>query len=1858
MGEQSAVLGLGSKIEAGTKQAFSTIADGFRQIAKAMSDSAAAMRKVGQEAPAKIFEDTAKSINKLTSGLDKQVASTKMLSKAQVEGRAVVEAGAAAQEKAASKLAKANAELEKTPLISAKAAAQLDVLKTKFHDVLNAPGSAGKSANTLLSSFLTPGVGKNGEATLPKISDGGQTKILEVQLQRLQASYRETTAVATKSAATFQSLNAKFPGFEKHIRALDKTNLSYQEQINVLKRLKTARAEEEAKQRQANKELIKTAALNEKASASVNKLARDYSRLLASKGATGANARNLFAQFVPQASDSKKIEELKARLAELQKKFGEVTTAATKSAAAFQSLNAKFPQYGKQIAALQKTNLSYQEQINVLKRLDEAKKREAQSSVDYSRQSEGIQRLRKQYADLRLSTDRYGQAANKILGNIRAHNIEIGKAGAALGVLQRQQRIAERGFTTLGGAVNLVITKLRSYSGYLVASSAIFTFIAGIRTAVSTVATYDQSLKDLQAITGATNADLTLMADTMKKVASDTKFSAAETAEGMKLLGQAGLDAKETVAAIPGVTNLATGTMTDLATVVDLTSTTLRAFGLAAKDTGYITDVFANAVNKSKLTIEDIKTAFNYIAPAAHNAGMSLDETARVMMVLRDNGLKASSMATGFRRILAKLAIPTESFKKNVKAAGLTLADFDVNSQGISRVLHNLSKVVTTNKEAFADFGVYGSAAVTALIKDVDKFDLLGASIGRSGSAAEMAQIQLQGLQLMFKNLQDKVKNLWIAMGEGGLTGVLKAMVNVARGAVDVLTDLASNGVVRFAVQATLAAAAAHGLVLAFQWFKGATFITSALSSISLGLAAVQVAMGSTTTSTIALTMALNSLKAGFMTFLPTAIVAAIGYVIYEVTTYTQALKDNAVEIRAVTSQVEDQIVKLNAAERVFKKNTATQNAQSETLEKLIADYPRFATALRTAMGDGEDLARVLGEIRKEQEALLQQKLGEAMANTSKLLIDNSLAASKYEWSLRELIQSQAAEDETRKQFSENNAKYTEQYIRDGKAKKLTDKQIVASFREAMRGKFLSSNEVDKMVAGLEAALKSMEDPAYQAMVKVGKAGAAGIIDGLELAEEFDKSIATIDFKSSNQKLEKGLAERLYAISVAEAKGTVAHEEAELTKLNATIKAYDEMVEVAKAYAKAADAGGTPEQQTEAQTRVDAAVEKANQVRLQKLEVFGQKRIAIEEKLSSWQEKRIAEEAKHDDKVLENRKGTADKLAALEKASGLMAKSVAQDVLDFREEQSKELVELEEEATTKIVEIARDAKDKRIEADKDYEDKRAELVKARVEIERSAAADITGLQDSLQDKITNIRMKGLEGQAKESALASAAAERLAAGQQALAEAKAKNDKEAIDRAKELIESAGGYYDQLENPTSAISGLQQVTDALIEARKAQEQVELAENQSKLAKEKALHRDKINEINKLEDEALKKNQDRFTARVDAVNNYYAAAMAKEQARHNAEMQHIDSEIAKLKEKAAAIANQQSAVINSPAPSGGSDNSGGGISPDFNWEQYERDVGIATAKGIQKGVTDGTTMSAEEIKKAVSDQVAAGTREGLFDGVKVDGVPLEEWKAQGREQGAVMGQATTEAVAQEMKDFDITENLEGAPVSVVISPATKKEVEPLLDSIREALDKYPGEPSLDFTKAEKMIREFVRDAQRRYTIEIPVTTTQGKAAGGQTYAMAGGGRIPGTKSPKDKVKVLSRPGEWWIPDEQSTYWARNLGDWFMNAVHKPMSQAGQYLKNSVLKGPTSRAVPIPVPAQSGINTNVLSSLNNLGTLDARIGDQVSRVVDALASATSGGDTYQLHFSYSGAASQASAKTLAKSVMNEFMKMHKGRS
>jgi len=273
-----------------------------------------------------------------------------------------------------------------------------------------------------------------------------------------------------------------------------------------------------------------------------------------------------------------------------------------------------------------------------------------------------------------------------------------------------------------------------------------------------------------------------------KKTARETIFSATELGEGIQIIGQAGFNLAESMLALKGISQLATATQSEFGDVVELTTTAIRAFGLEATQTSKVADIFTNAINNAKVNIDKLKTAFNYVGAAGRQAGLNLNEVTGTLMVLADNGLKASTMGTGLRRVMLQMVNPSTKLKAAMAEVGLELDKVNPKTQGWIGALKNLAPILwdfETNTvdmgKAVAFFGTRAANALAALIEAVASGNSLQRAIDLTyefGSAAQAAGTQAEGLSNKIKIMWQNIENLAIALGEAGLTDTIKFVVS------------------------------------------------------------------------------------------------------------------------------------------------------------------------------------------------------------------------------------------------------------------------------------------------------------------------------------------------------------------------------------------------------------------------------------------------------------------------------------------------------------------------------------------------------------------------------------------------------------------------------------------------------------------------------------------------------------------------------------------------------------------------------------------------------------------------------------------------------------------------------------------------------------------------------------------------------------------------------------------------------------------------------------------------------------------------------------------------------------------------
>lgn len=291
---------------------------------------------------------------------------------------------------------------------------------------------------------------------------------------------------------------------------------------------------------------------------------------------------------------------------------------------------------------------------------------------------------------------------------------------------------------------------IASQAAWIASGMLLFGTLTRIVQGLKDVATTHQELKNLEAITRANRKEMDMMEQSIRRASVGTKFFAADMTKVATIMAQAGFNAREIAQAISAVAVLASATGRDLTDVADLMTTVIRAFDISTSESLRVVNALAAGISQSKLQIEDLRTAFNYMGVAANLFNVSLEDTIAWLGVLRDRGLKASTIGTSFRGVLATLVNETDKFSNVLKNLPEPLGFADVTirrGRSLETAIKRLSDAGFNISDAFE--GLQRRTAMTfgLMVQNIDAFSELSDKVTETNRAVEMNEIAMKGMQ-------------------------------------------------------------------------------------------------------------------------------------------------------------------------------------------------------------------------------------------------------------------------------------------------------------------------------------------------------------------------------------------------------------------------------------------------------------------------------------------------------------------------------------------------------------------------------------------------------------------------------------------------------------------------------------------------------------------------------------------------------------------------------------------------------------------------------------------------------------------------------------------------------------------------------------------------------------------------------------------------------------------------------------------------------------------------------------------------------------------------------------------------------
>lgn len=329
--------------------------------------------------------------------------------------------------------------------------------------------------------------------------------------------------------------------------------------------------------------------------------------------------------------------------------------------------------------------------------------------------------------------------------------------------------------------------------------------------AASVTARFESSMSEVEAISGATGDELKRLGDKAKEMGAKTKFSASESAQAFKYMALAGWETEEMLDGIEGIMNLAAAAGEDLASVSDIVTDSLTAFGMEAKDAGHFADVLAKTMASSNTDVAGLGEAFKYVAPVAGAFGYTVEDVSTALGLMANAGIKNSQMGTSLRQALVQLTNPSEAAANYMEKFGISLFDAQGNAKPLMEVMTDLrgtfsmtavdvekaAEAAEAGDAAWADYAaslnlpvneqekltaltqMFGARAMPAMLAIIqagegDFNDLANAIANADGTAQSMAETMLDNFSGSVTIAKSALEGLGIRLGEVFLPALKK----------------------------------------------------------------------------------------------------------------------------------------------------------------------------------------------------------------------------------------------------------------------------------------------------------------------------------------------------------------------------------------------------------------------------------------------------------------------------------------------------------------------------------------------------------------------------------------------------------------------------------------------------------------------------------------------------------------------------------------------------------------------------------------------------------------------------------------------------------------------------------------------------------------------------------------------------------------------------------------------------------------------------------------------------------------------------------------------------------------------------
>ena len=310
-------------------------------------------------------------------------------------------------------------------------------------------------------------------------------------------------------------------------------------------------------------------------------------------------------------------------------------------------------------------------------------------------------------------------------------------------------------------------------------------------------AQFETSTAMVATIADTSQKSLSSISKEVRTYSNETGEAASDMAEATYQAISASINTADAAAFAGTATKLAVGGFTSATTAVDVLTTAINAYGLAASDATQLSDYLITTQNLGKTSVDQLAQSVGKVIPLASAYNVQMDNLSSAYAVLTANGIATAESGTYLKSMLNELGDTGSGVSEVLlNSTGKTFAQLMEQGYSLGDVMAMLGNAVDGDSTAFNALWNSTEAGIGALSlfnAGADKYNSVLESMRTSAGATEKAYSTMADTTDKSKQrMENAFNNLKISVGDvlnPALTQVYEGFTNVFAGMSDFVDE-------------------------------------------------------------------------------------------------------------------------------------------------------------------------------------------------------------------------------------------------------------------------------------------------------------------------------------------------------------------------------------------------------------------------------------------------------------------------------------------------------------------------------------------------------------------------------------------------------------------------------------------------------------------------------------------------------------------------------------------------------------------------------------------------------------------------------------------------------------------------------------------------------------------------------------------------------------------------------------------------------------------------------------------------------------------------------------------------------------